>query len=80
MITLTVTLWQLALIVYFIVGLVGLLIIFTGEHVGAVKFDSYLARFNTLVLVMILWPWFVYMSMKAAAELPEKNEDSPENE
>jgi len=79
MMTYTVTLWQLLLIVYGIVGLVGTLIVFTGESVGAVKFDSYSARLSTLIMILFIWPFFVYLSMKAAAMAHEHEEKSDEN-
>ena len=80
MMVLTVTLWQLALIIYLIIGLIGCIIVFTGESVGAVKFDSYGARVSTLLMILFLWPFFVYLSMKAASMMHEYDENSPEND
>jgi len=81
MIVLTVTLWQLALIVYFLVGFVGLIIVCAGETAGAVRFQSGVEKFHVVTMIFLLWPYFVYKSMlrAAAEEEKETEENSPEN-
>jgi len=80
MMVITVNLWQLALIIYSIIGLVGCIVVFSGESVGAVKFSGYGARMSTLMMILFLWPFFVYLSIKSAAMMNEYDENSPEND